>query len=87
MRASVTSTGGSKVVLPVVEGTLEAANAPRTVVGIVIAALVLLPPTWAVVRAAQANRLQSGMNPAIGFALAGIGLTVPVVVPASIVFD
>ena len=27
------------------------------------------------------------MNPAIGSALAGIGLTVPVVVPASIVFD
>ena len=27
------------------------------------------------------------MNPAIGSALAGIGLTVPVLVPASIVFD
>src|SRR5262249_15838842 len=39
------------------------------------------------VRAARANRLQSSMNLAIGSALAGIGLTVPVVVPASIVFD
>ena len=38
-------------------------------------------------RAARANRLQSSMNPAIGSALADIGLTVPVVVPASIVFD
>jgi Ca2+:H+ antiporter len=58
-----------------------------TVVGIVIATLVLLPQTWAAVRAARANRLESSMNPAIGSALAGIGLTVPIVVPASIVFD
>jgi Ca2+/H+ antiporter len=48
---------------------------------------VLLPGTWAAVRDARANRLQSSLNPAIGSALAGIGLTVPVVVPASIVFD
>ena len=56
-------------------------------VGIVIATLVLLPQTCAAVRAARANHLQSSMNLAIGSALAGIGLTVPVVVPASIVFD
>ena len=55
-------------------------------VGIVIAALVLLPETWAAVRAARANRLQSSMNLAIGSALACIGLTVPVVVLASAVF-
>jgi Ca2+:H+ antiporter len=48
---------------------------------------VLLPQTWAAVRAARAYQLQSSMNLAIGSALAGIGLTVPVVVPASIVFD
>jgi Ca2+:H+ antiporter len=61
-------------------------KAPRAVVGIVIAALVLLPETWAAVRAARANRLQSSMNLAIGSALACIGLTVPVVVLASAVF-
>ena len=65
----------------------EAANAPQTVVGIVIATPVLLPQTWAAVRAARATRLQSSMNPVIGSAPAGIGLTVPVVVPASIDFD
>ncbi len=48
--------------------------------------LVLLPETWAAVRAARANRLQSSMNLAIGSALACIGLTVPVVVLASAVF-
>ena len=55
-------------------------------VGIVIATLVLLPETWAAVRAARANRIQSSMNLAVGSALASIGLTVPIVVIASIVF-
>jgi Ca2+:H+ antiporter len=71
---------------PTIERAVEVANAPRAVVGIVIAAIVLLPETWAAVRAARANRLQSSMNLAIGSALACIGLTVPVVVLASIAF-
>jgi len=76
--------GLAKKLSPMIEHAVEAANAPRAVVGIVIAALVLLPETWAAVRAARANRLQSSMNLAIGSALACIGLTVPVVVLASI---
>src|SRR5580765_8058100 len=79
--------GLAKMLSPTIEGAVEAADAPRTVVGIVIAALVLLPETWAAVRAAGANRLQSSMNLAVGSALACIGLTVPVVVLASIAFD
>jgi Ca2+:H+ antiporter len=79
--------GLAKMLSPTIEATVEAANAPRVVVGIVIATLVLLPETWAAVRAARANRLQSSMNLAIGSALACIGLTVPVVVLASIAFD
>jgi Ca2+:H+ antiporter len=62
-------------------------NAPKAVVGIVIAMLVLLPETWAAVRAARANRLQTSMNLAIGSALASIGLTIPAVVVASAVLD
>ena len=76
--------GLAKMLSPSIEGAVEAANAPRAVVGIVIATLVLLPETWAAVRAARADRLQSSMNFAIGSALACIGLTVPVVVLASI---
>ena len=79
--------GLAKMLSPTIEQAVEAANAPRAVVGIVIAALVLLPETWAAVRAARANRLQSSMNLAVGSALACIGLTVPVVVLASIAFD
>jgi Ca2+:H+ antiporter len=79
--------GLAKKLSPPIEHAVEAANAPRTVVGIVIATLVLLPETWAALRAARANRLQSSMNLAVGSALASIGLTVPVVVLASIAFD
>ena len=42
-----------------------------------LVALVLLPETWAAVRAARADRLQTSLNLAIGSALASIGLTVP----------
>jgi Ca2+:H+ antiporter len=79
--------GLAKKLSPTIEQVVEAAHAPRTVVGIVIAALVLLPETWAAIRAARANRLQTSMNLAIGSALASIGLTVPVVVLASIALD
>jgi Ca2+:H+ antiporter len=79
--------GLAKKLSPSIEYAVDAANAPRTVVGIVIAALVLLPETWAAARAARADRLQNSMNLAIGSALACIGLTVPVVVLASIALD
>ena len=78
--------GLAKMLSPAIEHAVEAASAPRAVVGIVIATLVLLPEAWAAVRAARADRLQSSMNLAIGSALACIGLTVPVVVLASIAF-
>jgi Ca2+:H+ antiporter len=79
--------GLAKMLSPTIDRAVEAVGAPRAVVGIVIAALVLLPETLAAVRAARADRLQSSMNLAIGSALACIGLTVPVVVLASIALD
>lgn len=78
--------GLAKMLSPTIEKAVFAANAPRAVVGIVIAGVVLLPETWAAIRAARANRLQTSMNLAIGSALATIGLTVPLVVLASIAF-
>lgn len=82
-----TVVGLAKMLSPTIEHVVAVANAPRAVVGIVIAALVLLPETWAAVRAARANRLQTSMNLAIGSALATIGLTVPLVVVVASVFD
>jgi Ca2+:H+ antiporter len=76
--------GLAKMLSPTIEGLVERAGAPRAVVGIVIAMLVLLPETMAAVRAALANRLQTSMNLALGSALASIGLTIPVVVVAAL---
>ena len=82
----VTVIGLAKVLSPTIERTVVAAGAPKAVMGIAIAMLVLLPETWAAVRAAQANRLQTSMNLAIGSALASIGLTIPAVALAAIAF-
>ncbi|HEY2677604.1 MAG TPA: hypothetical protein VGI65_11605 [Steroidobacteraceae bacterium] len=77
--------GLAKMLSPTIEHVVGAAGAPRAVIGIVIAMLVLLPETWAAARAAHADRLQTSMNLAIGSALACIGLTIPVVVAAGLV--
>ena len=79
--------GLAKMLSPTIEHVVEAAGAPRAVIGIVIAMLVLLPETWAAVRAARADRLQTSMNLSIGSALACIGLTIPVVVAAALAFN
>ena len=85
--ALVTIVGLAKVLSPTIESAVESAGAPRAVVGIIIAMLVLLPEAWAAARAARADRLQTSMNLAIGSALACIGLTIPVVVLAALLYD
>jgi len=77
--------GLAKTLTPALEATLDAIHAPKPVVGIVIAALVLLPEGMAAYRAARANQLQTSLNLALGSALASIGLTIPAVAVASIV--
>jgi Ca2+:H+ antiporter len=69
----------AKALTPTLEGGIAAVGAPRSVVGIVIAGLVLLPEGLASYRAATANRLQTSMNLALGSVLATIGLTIPAV--------
>jgi Ca2+:H+ antiporter len=77
----------AKALTPTVEQGLSWLGAPKAVVGIVIAALVLLPEGTAAVRAAHANRLQTSLNLALGSALATIGLTIPAVAVVSIAID
>jgi Ca2+:H+ antiporter len=77
--------GLAKVLSPAIEHAIDAAGAPKTLIGIAIALVILMPETAAAVRAARANRLQTSMNLAIGSALASIGLTIPVVAVASVV--
>jgi Ca2+:H+ antiporter len=74
----------AKALTPIMEFGIEKVGAPKTVVGIVIAGLVLLPEGLASYRAASANRLQTSMNLALGSVLASIGLTIPAVVAVSL---
>jgi len=78
--------GFAKLLSPTIKSLVTIYNAPDATVGIVIALIVLLPETWAALRAARADRLQTSMNLAIGSALASIGLTIPLVVLASVIF-
>ncbi len=76
--------GLAKVLAPSIEKGVGAAGLPPGVVGIAIALMVLLPETWAAVRAALRNRMQISFNLALGSALATIGLTIPAVAATSI---
>jgi Ca2+:H+ antiporter len=75
----------AKSIAPSLEAAVASAGAPKAVVGVIIAALVLMPEGLAAVRAARANRLQSSLNLALGSALASIGLTIPAVAGVSLV--
>jgi Ca2+:H+ antiporter len=68
---------------PALEHAVTAAGFPQSFVGVVIAALVLLPETLAAVRAARQGRIQTSLNLAYGSALASIGLTIPAIALAS----
>ena len=83
----VSVVGLAKLMSPTLERFVLEAQAPKAVVGVLIAIVVLLPETWAAIRAARADRLQTSMNLAIGSAMASIGLTVPVVVVAAVWLD
>jgi len=76
----------AKALTPPLEHAIESVGAPKSVVGIVIAGLVLLPEGLASFRAANANRLQTSMNLALGSVLASIGLTIPAVALVSLLF-
>lgn len=69
----------AKKLAPSLESAVSRVGAPNAVVGVIIAAVVLLPEGLAALRAARANRLQTSLNLALGSALASIGLTIPAV--------
>ncbi|MEB4211844.1 calcium:proton antiporter [Mycobacterium sp. 94-17] len=68
---------------PALEQAVTAVGFPQSFVGVVIAALVLLPETLAAVRAARKGGIQISLNLAYGSALASIGLTIPAIALAS----
>ncbi len=74
----------AKAISPFVESAVASVGAPNAVVGVIIAATVLLPEGVAAFRAARANRLQTSLNLALGSALASIGLSIPAVAVVSL---
>lgn len=74
----------AKALSPSLESAIRSAGLPPTFLGVVIAAIVLLPEGMAAVRSAMANQLQTSLNLALGSAMATIGLTIPVVSAVSL---
>jgi Ca2+:H+ antiporter len=87
LAALVVIVGIAKSLTPALERAIAIFGAPKAVVGIVIAALVLLPEGLAAFRAARVNRLQTSVNLSLGSALASIGLTIPAVAATSLVIN
>lgn len=77
----------AKTLSPTIESIIVSYNLPKALVGVVIAAIILLPEAMAAIIAARRNRLQTSINLALGSALASIGLTIPSVAIACIMMD
>jgi len=69
----------AKGVSPFIQAAVEGAGAPPALVGVIVAAIVLLPEGMTALRAARDNQLQTSINLALGSGVASIGLTVPTV--------
>ncbi|MBT2621603.1 ionic transporter y4hA [Chryseobacterium sp. ISL-6] len=70
-----------------IEDMVQSIGAPKSLVGVIIAGVVLLPEGVAAIRAARNNQIQSSVNLALGSALASIGLTIPAVSIVCIMYD
>lgn len=77
----------AKSLSPQIEHLVVSNGLPKSLVGIIIAAVILLPEGIAAVSAARNNKLQTSLNLALGSALASIGLTIPAVSIASYIYD
>jgi Ca2+:H+ antiporter len=77
----------AKTLSPNIESIISSYNLPKTLVGVVIAAIILLPEAIAALIAARKNRLQTSINLSLGSALASIGLTIPSVAVVCIMYD
>ena len=79
--------GLAKVLSPSIKDAVDAAGAPESFVGVVIALLVLLPESLSAARSALKDRLQVSLNLAYGSSMASIGLTIPALAVATIWVD
>lgn len=74
----------AKALAPDIERGVVQLGAPKSLVGVIVALVILLPEGMAALKAARKNRIQTSLNLALGSALASIGLTIPAVAIVSI---
>lgn len=77
----------SKTLSPTIENIIISYHLPKTLVGVIIASIILLPEGIAAINAARNNKLQTSLNLSLGSALASIGLTIPSVAFVCIMYD
>ncbi len=77
----------AKALSPKIESIVLGYNLPKALVGVIIAAVILLPEGIAAVIAARKDHLQSSLNLALGSALASIGLTIPTLAIISNIYE
>jgi Ca2+:H+ antiporter len=77
----------AKTLSPTIERIIVSNSLPKSLVGVVIAIIILLPEAIAAIIAARKNKLQTSINLALGSALASIGLTIPSVAAICIITD
>lgn len=75
----------AEALAPDLHSLLDTYHLPHSLVGVIIACIVLLPEGLTAYRAAKNNELQQSLNLSLGSALASIGLTIPIVSFVSIV--
>ena len=77
----------AKSISPIIEAVVVGYDLPKALVGIIIAAIILLPEGIAAIVAATNNKLQTSLNLALGSALSTIGLTIPAVSIVCYMYD
>ena len=77
----------AKTLSPTIETIIIGYSLPKSLVGVIIAIIILLPEAIAAIIAARKNRLQTSLNLALGSALASIGLTIPSVAAVCIAMN
>lgn len=77
--------GLAHVSSPLIKSVVSEFTLPGTVIGVSIAAIVLLPETVSAIRAARAGRTQTSLNLGYGSAIASIGLSIPVLAILAVV--
>lgn len=70
-----------------IEILIKEAGLPQSLVGVIIAAVILLPEGIAAIKAARKDDLQTSLNLSLGSALASIGLSIPAVAVVCSIFD